>query len=190
MEWRLQDSDYVSTFEFHEHRERANHLAQREHNPRLRRTARLIWDLNPISVVDLGCGDGGLLKLLNGLPCWGYDFCPANIEGGKEREVDIEFIDVFNTRDVPRWAELVVMTEVLEHLAHPHDIVEWVSENCEYLVASSPHGEHPGCELGTDPCHIWAWDMEGYYEMVSEHFTILRHEVIDWSQIIVGRSKK
>ena len=188
MEWKLQD-DYPSTFEFHEHRERANHLIHQDHNMRLRRAARMIRECGPSSVVDLGCGDGGLLKLLDGMDCWGYDFTPANIVGCEERGVDGTLIDVFNTRDVPRWGQLVVMTEVLEHLANPHDVLEWVSENCEFIVVSSPWGENPEINQGTDPCHIWAWDWAGYEELIRKNFSILWHEKVDWSQLILARSK-
>lgn len=191
MEWRLQQSNYPSTFEFHEHRERADHLSQSDHNPRLRAAAEMVKDLDPASVVDLGCGDGGLLKLLNnfGITAWGYDFSPANVDAAiDERNVDVQQIDVFNIRTVPRWGQVVVMTEVLEHLADPHDVLEWVSENCDYIVVSSPSGENPA--LGpTDECHIWSWDWEGYHDLVSEHFTVLKHEAVTWSQIIAARSK-
>jgi len=156
---------------------------------RLRRAARIIREAEPDSVVDLGCGDGGLLKLLNGMDCWGYDFTPANIVGAEERGVDAKLIDVFNTRDVPRWGDLAVMTEVLEHLADPHDVLEWVSENVRYVLVSSPWGESPDTGQGTDPCHIWAWDWTGYHELLSKNFTVLRHEKVDWSQLILARSK-
>ncbi len=191
MEWRLQDTDFPSTFEFHEHRERANHLAHHDHNQRLRRAARIIWELNPVSVVDLGCGDGGLLKLLNGFPSWGYDFTPANVEAAtNERQVDVQLIDVFNSRMVPRWGQLAVMTEVLEHLAHPRDILEWVSEHVDFVLVSSPRNERGDSDLGTDPCHIWAWDWEGYENLLSEHFNVMRHEAVEWSQIILASTKR
>lgn len=191
MQWKLQDTNYPSTFEFHEHRERANHLAHSDHNQRLKEAARLVASVDPMSVVDLGCGDGGLLKLLNnrGITAWGYDFCPANVYGAVlDRQVDVELIDVFNTRTVPRWGELAVMTEVLEHLADPHDVLEWVSENSRYIVVSSPADETK--ENSKDECHIWAWDWQGYEDLVNEHFRVLRHERVTWSQLILAESRQ
>jgi hypothetical protein len=93
---------------------------------------------------------------------------------------------VFNTRDVPRWGELAVLTEVLEHLADPHGTVEWVARHATWIVASSPRHEtadHHG------DCHAWAWDEDGYRTLIEPHFTIIRHEPLDWSQIVVGRSR-
>lgn len=193
MEWKLQDTNYPSTFEFHEHRDRANHLAQQAHTRRLKASARMIADVDPMSVADLGCGDGGLLKLLNnyGITAWGYDFTPANVSAAtQERQVDVQQIDVFNTRTVPQWAELVVMTEVLEHLADPHDVLEWVSENTRYILVSSPADENPDVDQSTDPCHIWAWDWQGYEDLVNEHFHVLRHERVEWSQLILAESRQ
>jgi len=187
-EWRLFTgaTPFVSTVEFHADRDRAPHLEQPDHRARLLRTAQLIHQLNPASVVDLGGGDGGLLSLLTGLDAWGYDFQPTNQAGWAERGVTAELRDVFNDRDVPRWGELAVCTEVLEHLAAPHSVVEWVAHHARYLVASSPHGE---TDLQHGDCHSYAWDMAGYRALIEPHFEIMVHETVDWSQIIAGRSR-
>lgn len=185
-EWRLQESNFPSTFAYHKDRERAPHLEQDHQRDRILAAARLIREINPVSVVDLGCGDGGLLSLIKDIPSWGYDFQPSNAQGWVERDVYAGLYDVFGNMCVPAWGELVVVTEVLEHLAHPHDVVNWIAKNALYIVASSPHSERPD---GHDPdCHIWAWDHEGYADLIRPHFTILKHETIYWSQIIVGKS--
>lgn len=189
-EYRLQESTYPSTYAYHQNRERAPHLEQSWHNGRIFVAVKMIRKINPASISDLGCGDGGLLSVVQkqtSIPCWGYDFCPANAEGWEERGVTAEFADVFNDDNfVPRWGELVVVTEVLEHLAEPHRVVEWIARNAKYIVASSPKDETPG-----GPCdsHIWAWDWEGYEDLLSPHFNILEHKPVDWSQVISGKSK-
>ncbi|MEO3856209.1 methyltransferase domain-containing protein [Acrocarpospora sp. B8E8] len=187
-EWRLFDGDlpHVSTFEFHEHRERAPHLEQADHRERLLKTARLVRQLNPASVVDLGCGDGGLLSLIKDIPSWGYDWHPASAQGWEQRGITAEHRDVFGGRDVPRWGQVAVLTEVLEHVADPHGVVEWVSRNAEYVVASSPR--HETGERHGD-CHAWAWDEEGYASLFAPHFEVLEHIGVAWSQIIAGRSR-
>src|SRR3954447_24891826 len=105
-EYRLTDERVptVSTGEFHADRERARHLEDPIHRGRLTVAAELVrhavslrrgreWgsDADPVTVSDLGCGDGGLLSLLAGEPglvAWGYDFCPANAAGWAERDVN------------------------------------------------------------------------------------------------------
>lgn len=179
---------YVSTFRFHVDRERAPHLEQEMHQARLLRTADLIQSLEPSTVVDLGCGDGGLLSLLKSkdIKAWGYDFQPSNWIGWHDREVEASLHDVFNTKAVYEWAELAVVTEVLEHLAEPHEVVRWIAENARFIVASSPWGdtpEHHGVE------HAWGWDFDGYAELFRPHFETLHHERVTWSQIFVGQSR-
>ena len=187
-EYRLQETTYPSTYDYHKDRERAPHLEQNWHRGRLFMAAKFIRKANPRSVVDLGCGDGGLLSLIKDIPSWGYDFCPANQEGWEERGVTAEFADVFNTDFEPKWGELVVMTEVLEHLENPHAVVEWVARNATYFVASSPLNERPedhGDELHE---HLWAWDKEGFTEMIGKHFTVMEWRSVDWNQIVLGKS--
>lgn len=186
-EWRLSSETipHVSTLDFHHDRERALHLEQPDHRARLLRTAELVRSLNPASVVDLGCGDGGLLSLLPDLDAWGYDFQPSNVEGWAQRGVKAEALDVFNGRHVPRWGECVVMTEVLEHVADPHGTVAWVARNARYVVASSPHRE---TDQQHGDCHCWAWNQDGYRALFEPHFEIVSHETVAWSQLIVGRS--
>lgn len=184
------DTPHVSTFEFHEHRDRAPHLEQEGHQARLFQARDFVvraahLDDEPVSVSDLGCGDGGLLSLLQPLPevsrCWGYDFAPANVAGWAERGVKAKLLDVFNyTGDLygeVEFGRVSVMTEVLEHLRDPHGVVAGTTTVSDYLVASSPHDEHAGSH---DECHAWAWDMEGYRALVENNgWQVLDHVRVD-----------
>lgn len=188
-EWKLFTGDrpYVSTHDFHRSRERAPHLEQPDHRNRLLRCAELIRGIAPASVVDLGCGDGGLLSLIHDdIPSWGYDWHEPSRQGWTERGIHAELRDVFNTRDIPHWGELAALTEVLEHLADPHGTIEWVAAHTKWIVASSPR--HETADRHGD-CHAWAWDEPGYRALIDPHFDIITHEPVDWSQIIVGRSR-
>lgn len=180
---------HVSTFAFHAERERAPHLEQDDHRPRLLRVADLIRELKPKTVVDLGCGDGGLLSLLKSddIEAWGYDFQPSNYAGWQERGVEAHLADVLNPRRDVAWGEVAVLTEVLEHLADPHGVVAWVAENASYVVASSPWTDTPECH-GAE--HAWGWDVDGYRAMFAPHFETLHHETVTWSQVFVGRSTR
>ena len=172
------------TFEFHKDRERAPHLEQDDHRQRLLAAEKEIRALNPASVVDLGCGDGGLLSLIKDIQSWGYDFHPASQAGWKERGITAYAVDVFNDKPQIEWGELAVATEVLEHLENPHEAVEMIALNSKYIVCSSPHSDPL-----PDDTHAWAWDREGYRALLEEQFTILKHFDVTWSQIIVGETK-
>jgi 2-polyprenyl-3-methyl-5-hydroxy-6-metoxy-1,4-benzoquinol methylase len=187
---------YVSTAEFHADRERAPHLEQAFHQERLYLAAEFVKqaarESGGATVSDLGCGDGGLLSLVQDAPgvrdAWGYDFCPANEAGWVERGVQAEQLDVFGGD----WNEvgtgsIIVMTEVLEHLADPHGILRRViqRDGAKGLVCSSPWNERPGMH---SPEHAWAWDFEGYASMITTAgWTIVRHEQAGLFQVVLAR---
>lgn len=176
----------VSTYEFHEFRARAPHLEQPAHHARLASVSHAIRQLNPQSITDLGCGDGGLLSLFKDIPSWGYDFQPSNAEGWEERGVTAQKLDFVAQPDKIVWGQLVVVTEVLEHLDNPHGLLNLISHNTKYIVASSPHGETPDQHAEE---HAWGWDMEGYQQIFNPDWVLLSHFKVDWCQILTARSK-
>lgn len=197
-EWKLFNGDVadVSTFEFHEYRERAPHLEQGVHQGRLRLAADMVREAvdrvetritDPAVVIDLGCGDGGLLSLISRLPwvnSFGYDFQPSNVQGWTDRNVNaLSFDFVSGFEHVPD-ADVYVMTEVLEHLTDPHGFVKKIAARGSkvQLVASSPWTEHA---TSHDACHAWAWDQDGYKSlMVQAGFNVVRHETEGMFQVL------
>jgi 2-polyprenyl-3-methyl-5-hydroxy-6-metoxy-1,4-benzoquinol methylase len=136
---------------------------------------------------DLGCGDGGLLSLVQNefVKAWGYDFQPSNEAGWAERHVTAYLLDVFGKdRDKVKLGEVVATTEVLEHLADPREVLSWLfnAPNTWQLICSSPVNEHAGSH---DPCHAWAWDAAGYQALVeSVGWHIVEHEIVHPFQVI------
>lgn len=201
MEWRNPSSD-VHTFKFHEHRERAAHLEQAGHRHRLEAAFALVKmaseGLPETRVSDLGCGDGGLLQLVKermpNAQAWGYDFHPASEAGWVERGVTAYSADVFNDSIFPQRLELgniVVMTEVLEHLRDPYDVLRKLRNEkygdetaVTYIVASSPRHETAESH---DACHQWVWDWVGYEALfIACGWKVERHMASDWSQLILA----
>lgn len=194
MQWKLFDGDVadVSTFEFHEHRERAPHLEQPIHRGRLLAAAGFVsvaTALGADTVSDLGCGDGGLLQLLKAdsrlVKAWGYDFAPANAAGWRERGVDAEPLDVFGAdRDRVVFGAVTCVTEVLEHLTDPHGAVRWIGGHSRFIVASSPWDETP---QRCDPCHAWAFDRDGYRQLIEQGgYRVIQHRDVDRFQVVLG----
>lgn len=190
--WKLFDGDvaHVSTAEFHAGRERADHLGDPWHRPRLVKAAEYVTmaaaQLDQPTVSDLGCGDGGLLSLIQGeAEAWGYDFCPANAAGWGERGVQAEQLDVFGAdRERVRFGSITVVTEVLEHLTDPVGALAWIRERSRFLVASSPWVE---TDLNHDECHAWAFDVAGYRDLiVSAGFRVWRHAQVGPFQVILA----
>jgi SAM-dependent methyltransferase len=192
--WKLFEGKraYVSTFAFHEHRERAPHLEQPAHRDRLLRAAELVYDAQALlggsaSVSDLGCGDGGLLSLVQDHvgEAWGYDFTPANAAGWAARGVTAHALDVFGA-DAPlvRFGDIAVVTEVLEHLSDPHGALRWIGEHSPLLVASSPWNEDA---VTHDECHAWAFDRDGYRELVRRAgYELVHHGDVGRFQVVLA----
>jgi 2-polyprenyl-3-methyl-5-hydroxy-6-metoxy-1,4-benzoquinol methylase len=185
------DSSYVSTFEFHEHRERAPHLEQESHTARLLRAAEYVryaaTGLDSVSVSDLGCGDGGLLSLIRDLDSWGYDFAPANVAGWRERGVRATSQNAFEDLSKCKLGNIVVMTEVLEHVLDPHGALRYLYENPvpQYLICSSPWNETPEVHC---PEHAWAWDVEGFTALIEEAgWRLASHELIGSTQLVLAK---
>lgn len=210
-EYKLFDGSvpHVSTAAFHQHRERAPHLEQPVHRPRLDKALEFIAAAyvqlanegqRQINLSDLGCGDGGLLQLAHEtiavrdsmnvvFSAWGYDFQPSNEAGWRERGVRAEQADVFGSdRDIIDLGDITVTTEVLEHLADPHAAVRWIGTHSCYLVASSPWNESPASH---DECHAWAWDQTGYRALIEQGgYRVLRHETVGQFQIVLAEQKE
>jgi hypothetical protein len=191
------DVPFVSTFAFHEHRARAPHLEQAIHRGRLQQAAdflthqaldyyAMLKQFEPMTVIDLGCGDGGLLQLLSSwhtyINAMGYDFQPSNADGWRERGVrayPVNFVEEFDR--LPR-GDAYNMTEVLEHLQDPHGMLRRINLKGAQLVCSSPWTE---TYESHDECHAWAWDMDGYAAMIRDAgFTIGIHVRVGMFQVV------
>lgn len=143
------------------------------------------------SVIDLGAGDGALLSLLP-VPLrersFGYDIIRADVQYANEsRNVKVFLRNVAKALSreyvTLHLGPVVVLTEVLEHMADPHGFLAKLHARPEvrYVVASSPHSETPEKHEWN---HAWAWDEDGYDEMFRDVGFIAReHQTVEWSQL-------
>jgi SAM-dependent methyltransferase len=189
MEWKLFQGNYskFASEEWHNDRDAAHHVDQKSHRSRMLTALEYVIDaqnLGATTVVDLGCGDGGMLSLLKekNIKSWGYDFTPANIEYATTvRKVDARHVN-FN-KDQIEYGDIALLTEVLEHLEDPHSTIKNLPS--KYLIASSPYNE---TDKNHTPYHIWAWDEEGYCKLIENNgYKVLKSsKVSGWSQIVLA----
>jgi len=192
--WRLFEEGTIppwTTAEWYAGRDRAPHVDEAVHRGRLDVAARMVrhaaHELELSTVVDLGCGDGGLLWLLDKvrppLDCWGYDLQQSNVGPAvAERGVDVRYGNVLWGE--MEWGEIAVATEMLEHLVDPHEFVRRIAQHSRVLVASSPHTERHG---NAYEFHTWAFDLEGYHELLEQAgFEVVAHETTGMFQVITG----
>lgn len=162
-EYRFADADHFATAEFHADREAADHLNEVGHMARLWCVAGLVNDYSwrfgyDRSIIDYGCGNGGLLSLIHSPNAKGFDFQPANVEAAKALGRHVTFKDFVAE---PESSDLAVMTEVLEHMDDPHGFLKTLDANV--LVASVPLGETPDNHY---EFHVWGWDPQGFADML------------------------
>lgn len=173
--------------EWHALRERAPHVDEPIHLPRLQMAAHLahlVYE-DGMTVVDLGAGDGGLLSLLTLVPVdrkWGYDLTEDNIEGAHHRGQNVILCDCVEG-DI-EWGDIAVATEILEHLVDPHSFVRKIADHSRFLIASSPWTETKDDHY---EFHTWAWDVEGYARLLeSNGWSILSHVSVSWFQVVLA----
>lgn len=142
-----------------------------DHVLRLMVTAGAVAWLKPESVIDPACGDASIVEHahrlspilraeLNDLSVpqiallWGKEFgFKANLGNG-DAAAFLESVDS---------ADVVVLTEILEHVEDPDRLVALARAQGKYLVASSPINEEQ--DVGNHE-HVWAWDQLGYRQML------------------------
>jgi hypothetical protein len=203
-EWQLFEPGTVPehvTAAWYRDRESAPHVDQPEHHGRLLLACDLAEDAvlhhDCRSIVDLGCGDGGLLTLLaerlsdeatmgNDVPLWGYDLAPANVRAARERRgLDtVSCLDVVSDPNAVTWGELAIVTEMLEHLLDPHAFVRAIARRSRFLVASSPYVE---TDRSHYDFHTWAWDEAGYDALLEQGgFQVIQRERWSIFQVVLA----
>ena len=78
----------------------------------------VVRELRPSSVIDVGCGTGALMSSLErlGVRCLGFDQSSASLERCARRGVSARRLDIVHDPVPPDRADVVVSTEVAEHL--------------------------------------------------------------------------
>lgn len=189
-EWRLFAEGEIpeyTTPEWYAGRKHAPHLNEPVHRDRLQASATFVaqaaFQAGLHTLVDLGCGDGGLLTLLGPkITSWGYDLSRENVEAAKLRRVDVRYGDALGSE--VEWGEIAVATEMLEHLVDPHGFLRRISANSRALVCSSPWDEKPGQAY---EFHTWAWDVLGYRQMIEANgWKVLRQRQVHRFQVVLA----
>jgi hypothetical protein len=167
-----------------------NHLDNRVHRARLEAAARYAVSAadaaGTVCVVDLGAGDGGLLSLLPEpfrSRSYGYEIILDSVRyADAARGVCVFQADVL--RNQIHHDGACVATEMLEHLADPHQFLIHLHDiGVRELVATSPHSETVDGHHEWN--HAWAWDRPGYAAMFEEAGWRIRvHEDVEWSQLV------
>ncbi len=154
------------------------------------------------SVLEVGCGEGHVTaKLARFFPeaeIVGTDFSDEIIDIARREHPDIRF-EKQSVYEISRRAarpDLVVMSEVLEHLEDPERaLAELAALGPAHLFASVPRepvwrvlnlarGKYIGA-LGNTPGHLQHWSARGFLGLLSRHFEIRAHKTpLPWTQAL------
>jgi 2-polyprenyl-3-methyl-5-hydroxy-6-metoxy-1,4-benzoquinol methylase len=149
---------------------------------------RILRGMNARKVLDLGCGNGALCGLLNGmgLEVAGVEYDKAGVELARSKHADIPFFNL-GVQDDPAEVlatcgvqDVVVSTEVIEHLFAPHLLPIFAGKLLKQggkLIVSTPyHGYLKNLAI----CLTDHWD---------QHHTPLWHggHIKFWSRATLSR---
>ena len=103
-------------------------------------------------VLSIGCGNSRLLyelKKQKQSEVFGIDISPEVVNGLKQNSISAEVQDVTKQDfSLANNYDYIVMSELLEHLAIPEDLLEQVRHNAKYLILSVPNSAFYRYRLG------------------------------------------
>ncbi len=154
----------------------------------------LSFYVSPKTILDAGCGEGFTIEFLNKSPkllkklkFYGIDSSERTISRAKEIVpfADLKVGNVYNLPYPDSFFDLVICSEVLEHLKDPEKaLLEVGRVSKKYLLLSVPNepwfmisslfsGQNI-LRLGKHPEHINFWNVNDFIELVKKYFTILK----------------
>lgn len=173
-----------------------SNFAWPDHAIRTFLTGGLVASQGPETVLDPACGDASILAAAYAAKPFRESLL-CDISGPQIAALSPSFphqkhqMDIYEALTAFKHVDMVVMTETLEHLEAPDQALRLARATADILVASSPIGDP---EHGGNHEHLWAWDEEGYQEMIEAAGwrttikTVLTYPGLPWnSQIWVAR---
>ncbi len=161
--------------------------------------------LNPQSILDAGCGEGFILQRLTdagiGKKLEGFDFLDRAIEIGKKHhpKLNIKQGDIYKIDSKANSYDLVICSEVLEHLERPEEALkELIRVSKKYLVLSVPQeplfmlgnlirGKNVK-RFGNDIEHINHWSNRGFVKFVGKYLKIKQNITpLPWTLLIAEK---
>jgi ubiquinone/menaquinone biosynthesis C-methylase UbiE len=161
--------------------------------------------IKPKNVLEVGCGEGFILQRLYkaniGTKRIGIDFLPRAIELGKMQHPHLD-LRVGNIYDIPfkdNSFDLVVCSEVLEHLTEPKKALSELHRvSSQYVLLSVPNeplfrianfvrGKNLS-RFGNDIEHIQHWSGSSFEKFASSKFKVFtRKQIFPWTLIVAEK---
>lgn len=147
--------------------------------PRHRKIVRIIIETrNSGRILDLGCGEGHILKMLpNSYEKYGVDVSKTALKLANDKNIHIKFCNINKDFPFDMKFDFIICSEVLEHLENPFDVLENVkkhlTEDGLFLVTipNVTHWRHRVSLLlgklpNYDKTHINFWDLDSFIKLL------------------------
>jgi ubiquinone/menaquinone biosynthesis C-methylase UbiE len=157
--------------------------------------------LKPKSILDVGCGEGFTLnKIKQANICkklYGIEFLDVAIALGKKIHptIPIRKADIYKIPYKDNSFDLVICTEVLEHLEDPEKaLLELKRVSSKYLILSVPNeplftiqrilrGKNV-LKLGNHPEHIQHWSANNFKKFIKRHLKVIDDKTpLPWTMV-------
>lgn len=155
------------------------------------RFIRVASDIQPKSILELGCGEGYLLSQLHqhfpSVPMLGLDNLDVALDEGHRIFPELQLMhgDIYHIAQPDKSWDLVIASEVLEHLDDPLAALKELKRvSSRHVLLSVPHepwfrlgnlarGRHLS-RLGNHPEHVNLWSRSGFAKFVGQELQVDR----------------
>ena len=149
-----------------------------DHILRVHLTAALIAWLQPDTVLDPACGDGTIVAAahrvrpivaarLADISKPNFYYVGSQMRGVLPDQMQVQCQSLEASLAMPFVYDLIVLTEILEHVEDPVAILRMARAKARYVVASSPLFIDDSV-IDDNAEHLWQFDAQGYGDMLNE----------------------
>jgi len=156
--------------------ERSNYAWQ-DHVLRTKVTGALISWFGPDTIIDPACGDGSIVAaahknapitaaVMADISRPNFYVVGTGMRPFLPATLSVECQSIEETLAPERYFDLIVLTEILEHVEDPVSILRMARARAAILVASSPLIPDNG-RIDDNPEHLWQFDSIGYRDLLT-----------------------
>jgi len=153
-------------------------------------------DLN--SIIDIGCGEGFIINCLNRPDITGVDISKKALNIAKQKNPECNFCtgSVYDLSFKKNSFDLVIATEVLEHLENPEKAlqeIKRISKNyCLFSVPNEPYFRTMNLlrgknltRFGNDIEHVQNWSSREFVKLAKTYFDVVEvKKPFPWTMVL------
>lgn len=148
-------------------------------------------------VLDIGCGSGyKLLQQFADYPTVGVEV-GATLAFLQQKYPNRTWIDAARAEQIPRQTDLIICSDVIEHVANPDEMLELIKKiDFKLLFLSTPDRDLVRGWYNYGPpenkCHTREWNTKEFRRYVAAHFDIISHQIThveDATQLLICKKK-